>query len=107
MKILVAMSGGVDSSVAAKILKEEDELFSREAFLSDVNRIAGGDFETEFFCEVATRYRGKAEKAKVVPQENGKLKIVFDKPVRAVTAGQAAVLYDGETVLGGGTIVSG
>lgn len=89
------------------VLGDEDELFSKEAFVADVNRIAGGDFEKEFFCEVATRYRGKAEKAKVVPQESGKLKIIFDKPVRAVTAGQAAVLYDGETVLGGGTIVSG
>jgi tRNA-specific 2-thiouridylase len=34
------------------------------------------------------------------------LELIFDEPVRAVTPGQAVVLYDGEDVLGGGTIVS-
>ena len=33
-----------------------------------------------------------------------RVKLEFDAPQRAITPGQAAVLYDGETVLGGGTI---
>jgi tRNA-specific 2-thiouridylase len=37
--------------------------------------------------------------------ENGFTKVVFDEPQRAITPGQAVVLYDGDTVLGGGTIV--
>lgn len=41
----------------------------------------------------------------VVPLKDGNVRIIFDLPVRAVTPGQAAVLYDGDTVLGGGTIV--
>ena len=34
-----------------------------------------------------------------------KLKLVFDEPQRAITKGQAVVLYDDDTVIGGGTIV--
>ena len=38
------------------------------------------------------------------PLSDGRLHLTFDEPQRAVTAGQAVVLYDGEEVLGGGTI---
>ena len=37
--------------------------------------------------------------------EDGLLKVVFDEPQRAVTPGQAVVLYDGDLVIGGGTIL--
>ena len=35
---------------------------------------------------------------------DGRMEVVFDRPQRAVTAGQAVVLYDGDQVLGGGVI---
>ena len=37
--------------------------------------------------------------------EDGYVHLVFDEPQRAITPGQAVVLYDGDTVLGGGTIL--
>ena len=37
-------------------------------------------------------------------EENGCARVVFDTPQRAITPGQAVVLYDGDTVVGGGTI---
>jgi len=37
--------------------------------------------------------------------DGGKLKLIFDEPQRAITKGQAVVLYDGDTVIGGGTII--
>ncbi|RKI63661.1 tRNA 2-thiouridine(34) synthase MnmA, partial [bacterium 1xD42-67] len=40
----------------------------------------------------------------VYPDESGKIRLLFDKPQRAITAGQAVVLYDGDTVVGGGMI---
>ena len=40
----------------------------------------------------------------MTPVGNDAVRIVFDEPQRAITPGQAAVLYDGDTVLGGGVI---
>jgi len=39
------------------------------------------------------------------PQPDGTVRIVFDEPQRAITPGQAVVLYDGDRVLGGGRIM--
>ena len=39
-----------------------------------------------------------------VSEENGTIEVEFDEPVRAITRGQALVLYDGKYVAGGGTV---
>ena len=52
------------------------------------------------------RYNQKEQPATVYPAENGLVRVVFDQPQRAVTPGQAVVLYDGDIVVGGGTILS-
>ena len=44
--------------------------------------------------------------ATVYPLDNGRAKVVFDQPQRAITPGQAVVLYRGDLVVGGGTILS-
>ena len=51
-----------------------------------------------------TRSRMIEQPATVYPEENGSARVVFDEPQRAITPGQAVVLYDGDTVVGGGTI---
>lgn len=50
------------------------------------------------------RYRHRAQPATVYPEENGIARVEFDEPQRAITTGQAVVLYDGDMVVGGGTI---
>jgi tRNA-uridine 2-sulfurtransferase len=57
-----------------------------------------------FECDVQIRYRQAPQKACIEQHENGFLTILFHEPQRAVTPGQSAVLYDGDTVLGGGII---
>jgi tRNA-specific 2-thiouridylase len=42
--------------------------------------------------------------ATVYPQEDGSAIVTFDEPQRAITPGQSVVLYDGDLVIGGGTI---
>lgn len=50
------------------------------------------------------RSRMAEQHATVYPEENGFARVEFDEPQRAITPGQAVVLYDGDTVVGGGTI---
>lgn len=53
-----------------------------------------------------TRSRMIEQPATVYPEENGYCRVVFDEPQRALTPGQAVVLYDGDLVVGGGTITT-
>jgi tRNA-specific 2-thiouridylase len=57
---------------------------------------------------VRVRYRHEGEAAAVLPSHDGGARVNFDSPVRAVTPGQIAVLYepDGDGVLGGGRIAA-
>ena len=86
------------------ILGSNDDLFSREADISDFNWISGKVFEGEFRCKAKIRYRHPEQWATVLPTGADTVHITFDEPQRAITPGQAAVLYDGDIVLGGGTI---
>lgn len=51
------------------------------------------------------RYRHTEQPATVYPEENGVARVIFDEPQRAITPGQAVVLYDEDTVVGSGTIL--
>ena len=51
-----------------------------------------------------TRYRQAEQWATVYPSGTAGFRLEFDEPQRAVTPGQAVVLYDGEIVVGGGTV---
>lgn len=53
---------------------------------------------------VKVRHSQQEQSATVFPEENGQVRVVFDSPQRAVTPGQAVVLYQGDLVIGGGTI---
>ena len=55
-------------------------------------------------CQAKIRYRHPAQPAVVQFTDAHTALLTFDAPQRAITAGQAAVFYDGETVLGGGEI---
>ncbi|MDY7012542.1 MAG: tRNA 2-thiouridine(34) synthase MnmA [Cyanobacteriota bacterium] len=57
-----------------------------------------------FHCRVRVRYRTKPVDVTAIPLEEGRIKLMFEEPQFGITPGQAAVLYDGEMVLGGGII---
>jgi tRNA-specific 2-thiouridylase len=60
--------------------------------------------EAPLRCMAKARSRMAEQPATVYPEANGVCRIVFDEPQRALTTGQAVVLYDGDIVIGGGTI---
>ena len=86
------------------ILGKESELFGTCATVNDFNWISGEAPEKPFRCKAKVRYRQPEQPATVTPIGKNAVRIIFDEPQRAITPGQAAVLYDDETVLGGGVI---
>lgn len=94
----------IDAEKNNVVLGKYEELFSKELDATEFNWCSGKVPDGEFRCKVKTRYRHREQPATVIPTGNDSVHIVFDEPQRAVTAGQAAVLYDGDVVLGGGTI---
>lgn len=79
-------------------------LYSKELTAADFNWIIP-EPQGSISCTARVRYNMNEQPAHAQSLPDGTVKIVFDEPQRAVTKGQAAVLYDGDTVLGGGTIV--
>ena len=86
------------------VLGRNEDLFSTEANAMDFNWISGESPKQAIRCKVKIRYRQAEQWATVTPCDEHDVHISFDDPQRAVTPGQAAVLYDGDIVLGGGTI---
>lgn len=84
---------------------EEDLLYTSRLTAEDMNWIAFDSLTAPMRVKAKTRYRQTEQPAVVYPLEDGKILLEFEQPQRAVTAGQAVVLYDGDMVLGGGTIV--
>ena len=82
------------------------EMFTKELIAEDFNWISRKPDVNEFSCTAKTRYRQPDQKCSVQILEKGRIKVIFDKPQRAVTPGQWVVLYDGENCLGGGEIIN-
>ena len=85
-------------------LGAESELYRRDARAAEFNWISGETPDAPVRCRVKIRYRQTEQWAWVTPRGDSEAEILFDEPQRAITPGQAAVLYDGDTVLGGGVI---
>ena len=86
-------------------LAEDQDLFENTLTATDFNWISGAAPETEIRCQAKVRYRQKEQAAVAYPQLDGTVKVIFDLSQRAITPGQAVVIYDGDTVLGGGRIM--
>ena len=86
------------------ILGFTEDLMSRSLIADEVNLIAYDKLNEDIKVTVKTRYKQKEAPATLTPLGNGKIKVIFDEPQRAITKGQAAVFYNGDTVIGGGTI---
>ena len=81
----------------------ESELFDTIVYANEVNWIAIPELTGPLRVTARTRYHQTEQAATVYPAECG-FRLEFDQPQRAPTPGQAVVLYQGDTVLGGGTI---
>ncbi len=87
------------------ILCDNDALFSKELLADDLNLISVEELKTPVRVYARVRYNQKEQPATVYPVDSDTIRVVFDEPQRAISKGQAVVLYDGDTVLGGATII--
>ncbi len=72
--------------------------------VSRINWVSIPEPSSPIRVETQIRYRSSAVPVNVIPLDNHRVKLVFDEPQFGITPGQAAVLYNGEIVLGGGII---
>ncbi len=95
----------IDAKNNTIVLGEKGMEFADELTASDVNFVSG-EFPTEpIRLQAKVRYQAAPAYATLYPLENENVRIVFDSPQRAITPGQAVVFYDGDIVLGGGTVM--
>lgn len=87
------------------ILCENHRLFSKELYATDINLISCDRIDKPMRVKARVRYNQPEKPATVEQTDNNSLHITFDEPQRAISKGQAVVLYDGEYVIGGGTII--
>ena len=87
------------------ILSPEEGLYTKELMADDFNWIALEAPKEPIRVTAKTRYHAREAAATAVSLADKTVKIVFDEPQRAITSGQAVVLYDGDVVVGGGTII--
>lgn len=82
---------------------EQEYLYSNRCLVKGVNWI-NEKFRTELNCYAKFRYRQKDNPVTIKWLDEDTLEVFYPKKVKAVTPGQAAVFYDGDVLLGGGTI---
>lgn len=86
------------------ILGDETEVFSNSLIASDLNFISIDKPVDTLRVKAKVRYSAREADANVIPLEDGKVRVDFDNPQRAITPGQSVVFYDGDVVVGGGVI---
>ena len=95
---------GIDVPRNEVVLGRNDDLFSTELDASGCNWISGDVPQQPLRVTARIRYRQPEQPCTVTVTGADTVHVSFETPQRAITRGQAVVFYDGDTVLGGGTI---
>ncbi len=94
----------IDPETGVVRLEKDAGLFKSAFVANDFNWMAGGDFthDKQVTARIRSRHEGASAKARLY--SGNRVLIQFDEPQRAITPGQAVVLYEGDMVVGGGWI---
>lgn len=87
------------------VLGRNEEVFGDTVYADRLNFMSIPDLQEEMDVVAKIRYNDKGTPCKICRMDEQRVVCHFHTPVRAVTPGQAVVFYDGDTVVGGGTIL--
>ena len=87
------------------VIGENDDVFSTKLYANNINLMSVDKIEEPIRARAKIRYSHEGADCTIRMSDDGLLECVFDEKQRAVTPGQALVIYDGDYVLGGGTII--
>ncbi len=95
----------IETDRNAVIVGTKEQTYSTELTAGELNWIAVPAPEHPIHIKARIRYRHKEAEATVIPQDDNTVHVMFNEPQMAITPGQAVVFYDGDKVMGGGTII--
>lgn len=106
----IGLSGGpyyvLEKKLVKNVLivgKNKKDLAKKELIAENINWVSGKKPKFPLRIKARTRYRQKSFLATIYPFGK-KIKVIFNKPQRAITPGQSVVFYSGQELLGGGII---
>ncbi len=94
----------IDAGKNRIVVTEKKQLFSRKFTASSFNYMLPGTPPDKFRAKAKIRQKHKEAPAEIKRIGEQKIKVAFDEPQLSITPGQAVALYDGEILMGGGTI---
>ena len=94
----------IDAHKNQVVIGPKEALYSSTLRAGAVSWVSGQAPAPVFECQIKIRNLHLPAQARVTVQEDGSILAEFKEPQLSVTAGQSAVLYEGDTVLGGGVI---
>ncbi|MAE19092.1 tRNA 2-thiouridine(34) synthase MnmA [Candidatus Poribacteria bacterium] len=95
---------GIKTETNTIVVGQADELLRQSMIVNQLNWIPFENLAEPIRAQIKIRYRDQGEMATVTPTVDGKVKVIFDQPRRAIAPGQAAVFYAQDLVIGGGWI---
>lgn len=95
---------GKDMTANTVTVGPNEALFHKSLIASEWSWFPFDELTQPLKCMAKARSRMAEQPATAYPDKNGSVRVAFDEPQRALTPGQTVVLYDGDTVIGGGCI---
>ena len=87
------------------VIGENEDIFTTKVYANRVNAMSIENFDNEVRALGKIRYAHKGAMCTVKKVDEDVIECIFDEPQRAITPGQSLVLYDGDYIMGGGTIM--
>ncbi len=94
----------IDQENNTIVVGKKEDVYTAELIADNVNLIAIEKLQAALKVEAKVRYQHPPAGATVIPLDENRVRVKFAQPQWAVTPGQAVVFYNGDTVIGGGTI---